>query len=493
MYAVVFTMNAMIEKRFVIPDAGKEDTRALLEYAVKKGFREIDFRFTDLWGKEHHKTCLTGWLARCYEGNEYIGFDGSSIRGWKEIYDSDMLLSPDASTAFIDPFYSSPTIAVRCNVYDPATGKPYELDPRSIALKAEEYLRAYIGEDSVAYFGPEPEFFIFDKVLVTDVEGHKVVKIFSREMPSDENVLHNAMPKGGYEPIIADKLQDIRSEMARTMEDLGIVIECHHHEVARAGQAEIDPHYGTLTAMADTLQLMRYVVHNVARKHGMVATYMPKIFSDDNGSGMHVHQSIWKDGVPLFAGNKLYGLSELAIAYAAGIIEHGPSLYAFTNPTTNSAARLKPGFEAPTYLALALSNRSAAIRIPNYTPANPKAKRIEVRFPDPTANPYLALTAMLLAGIDGIRKGLQKVPIVEKKDMAHLSLEEREFIKELPASLTEAHGHLEKDKSWLAGIISEDVIKSLHRKAEDDTRELGALKDAPLERRLVKEWEMYIV
>ncbi len=496
-------MFCVDEKSFIpmfIPDTAKNDVRSLLEYAAQKGIREIDFRFTDLWGRDHHKSYLTYFLKKYTGisnsegdlGSRCVGFDGSSIRGWKNIYESDMLLLPDASTAFIDPFYTSPTIAVRCNVYDPATEKPYELDPRSIALKAEEYLRSMLGENAIAYFGPEPEFFIFDKVILSG-EDNKNVKIFSREVPSEDNVFHNARLKEGYFPILADKLQDVRSDMVRTMEDLGITIECQHHEVARAGQAEIDPRYSTLTAMADTLQLMKYVIYNIARKHGMVATFMPKVFANDNGSGMHVHQSIWAGEVPLFAGKGLYGLSDLALEYAAGIIKHGPSIYPFTNPTTNSAARLKPGFEAPTYLAMSFSNRSAAIRIPNYEPNNPKAKRLEVRFPDATANPYLAFTAMLLAGLDGIKKGLREFPIVEKKDIGHLSPEEKQGIHELPPSLTEAHKHLANDISWLAEIIPSEVVGALRKKADDDAQELEELRDSPLERRLVKEFELYMV
>ncbi len=490
----------------IIPEEDKQHPKALLEYAVKNNIREIDFRFTDLWGTEHHKTYMTSWLKNhtgmgsdTENNNSSVGFDGSSIKGWKEIYESDMLMVPDVKTAFIDPFYASPTIVVRTTIHEP-DGTPYELDPRGIALKAEQYLRSLHLADT-AYFGPEPEFFIFDKVMRKAGKIH----ILSEEVSSDNDPLHHADLKRGYFPVISDRQQDIRSEMVRTMEDLGIIVECQHHEVACAGQAEIDPRYNTLVAMADMLMLMRSVVQGVARKHGKIATYMPKIFADDNGSGMHVHQSLWKEGKPLFAGEGKYGLSDLALAYAAGIIEHGPALYAFTNPTTNSALRLVPGFEAPTYLALSISNRSAAIRIPNYEPTNPCAKRLEVRFPDPTANPYLALSAMLLAGLDGIQKEMKYVPIVEKKDLGHdLSPEEKQSIKELPPTVLKAHDILQKDNAWLAGVIPISLVDILRAKAGEDSGIIATIKTKKeyaemslperkeyLKRRLAKEFELY--
>lgn len=489
----------------IIPEEHKQHPKALLEYAVQNGIREIDFRFTDIWGIDHHKTYLTSWLknntgmGNDTENNSSVGFDGSSIKGWKEIYESDMLMIPDVKTAFIDPFYASPTIAVRTTIHEP-DGTPYDLDPRGIALKAEQYLRSLSIADT-AYFGPEPEFFIFDRVQ----RSWGKITMHSEEEPHDHDPLHHASLKRGYFPIIADKQQNIRSEMVRTMEDLGIIVECQHHEVARAGQAEIDPRYTTLTAMADTLMLMRYVVQSVARKHGKIATYMPKIFADDNGSGMHVHQSLWKRGNPLFAGDEKYGLSDLALAYAAGIIEHGSALYAFTNPTTNSALRLIPGFEAPTYLALSISNRSAAIRIPNYEPTNPHAKRLEVRFPDPTANPYLACTAMLLAGLDGIQKEMKNVPVVEKKDLGHdLTVEEKQVIRELPPNLLKAHDALSNDHAWLAGVVPTSLIDILRTKAAADSEIIAKIKTKKeykdmtlserkeyMKKRLAKECELY--
>ncbi|MBI4441218.1 type I glutamate--ammonia ligase [Candidatus Woesearchaeota archaeon] len=480
--------------KYVLPDAAKESPKKLLEYAVAQGIQEIDFRFTDLWGKEHHKTYMTSWLKEHSDlGKDDghgtpagVGFDGSSIPGWKKIYESDMLMVPDVKTAFIDPFYQSPTIVVRTTIHEPS-GESYELDPRTIALRAEKHLRSLQLERMVAdtaYFGPEPEFFIFDAVSMKD--GALVID--SNEKPG-KLLDHCASLKEGYFPVIADKQQDIRSEMVRTMEDLGLVIECQHHEVARTGQAEIDPRYGTLTAMADTLQLMKYVIHQVARKHGKFATFMPKIFTDDNGSGMHVHQSLWGNDKPLFAGDAHFGLSKLALAYAAGIIAHGTGLYAFTNPTTNSALRLVPGFEAPTYLALSISNRSAAIRIPNYEPSNPCAKRLEVRFPDPAANPYLAFTAMLLAGLDGITQGLHEVPTVGKKDLGHdLTCAEKRAIKELPGNLLTAHAALTTDKKWLTDVIPEGVVAALHDKALRDTEWIG---NREKQERIAKEFELY--
>ncbi|MGA0825387.1 MAG: type I glutamate--ammonia ligase, partial [Burkholderiaceae bacterium] len=366
----------------------------------------VDFRFTDTRGKEQHVSVPAAMVDDDkFEAGH--AFDGSSIAGWKGIEASDMLLMPDPDTAVLDPFREESTLNITCDVIEPSDGKGYELDPRSLAKRAEAFLKAS-GVGDTVFFGPEPEFFIFDGVTWTcDMSGSSV-KVKTEEGSWSSgidyeggNLGHRPAVKGGYFPVPpVDSLQDIRSEMCLILEQMGVPVEVHHHEVAGAGQCEIGTKFSTLTQRADWNQILKYVVMNVAASYGKTATFMPKPVVGDNGSGMHCHQSVWKDGQNLFAGNGYAGLSDFALYYIGGIIKHARALNAITNPGTNSYKRLVPGFEAPVKLAYSARNRSASIRIPYVS--NPKGRRIEVRFPDPTANPYLAFSAMLMAGLDGV-------------------------------------------------------------------------------------------
>lgn len=423
----------------------------------------VDFRFTDTKGKEQHVSVPVSAFdeSKFTEGH---AFDGSSIAGWKGIDASDMLLMPDASTANIDPFMDETTLLLSCDVIEPATGKGYDRDPRSLARRAEAYLKSS-GLGDVAYFGPEPEFFIFDSVTWNiDMSGASV-KIHSEEAPwaSDRdyeggNMAHRPAVKGGYFPVPpVDSLQDIRSSMCLALEEMGVPVEVHHHEVAAPGQCEIGTKFAPLVQRADWTQILKYVVHNVAHSYGKTATFMPKPVVGDNGSGMHVHQSVWKDGKNLFAGNGYAGLSEFALYYIGGIIKHAKALNAITNPGTNSYKRLVPGFEAPVKLAYSARNRSAAIRIPFVQ--SDKARRIEVRFPDPTANPYLAFSALLMAGLDGVQNKIHPGEASDK-DLYHLSPEEDAKIPAPAASLEEALAALDKDREFLTrgGVFSNEMI-----------------------------------
>jgi glutamine synthetase len=423
----------------------------------------VDFRFTDTRGKEQHVSVPVSAFdeSKFTEGH---AFDGSSIAGWKGIDASDMLLMPDASTANIDPFMDETTLLLSCDVIEPATGKGYDRDPRSLARRAEAYLKSS-GVGDTAYFGPEPEFFIFDSVTWNvDMSGASV-KIHSEEAPwstgrdyDGGNMGHRPAVKGGYFPVPpVDSLQDIRSSMCLALEEMGVPVEVHHHEVAAPGQCEIGTRFAPLVQRADWTQILKYVVHNVAHSYGKTATFMPKPVVGDNGSGMHVHQSIWKDGKNLFAGNGYAGLSETALYYIGGIIKHAKALNAITNPGTNSYKRLVPGFEAPVKLAYSARNRSAAIRIP-YVQSD-KARRIEVRFPDPTANPYLAFAALLMAGLDGIQNKIHPGEASDK-DLYHLSPEEDAKIPAPAASLEEALAALDKDREFLTrgGVFSNEMI-----------------------------------
>ncbi|MBI0415535.1 MAG: type I glutamate--ammonia ligase, partial [Nitrosospira sp.] len=367
----------------------------------------VDLRFTDTRGKEQHVT-VPAHAFNVDKFEDGHAFDGSSIAGWKGIQASDMLLMPDPDTANMDPFMDEPTLLLTCDVVEPLNGQGYNRDPRSLAKRGEAYLKS-TGIGDTVYFGPEPEFFIFDSVTWhTDMSGCSV-KIGSEEAAWNSiekyesgNIGHRPMVKGGYFPVPpVDSLQDIRSAMCLALEEMGVEVEVHHHEVATAGQCEIGTKYNSLVKRADWTQILKYVVHNIAHSYGKTATFMPKPIVGDNGSGMHVHQSIWKNNQNLFSGNGYAGLSEMALYYIGGIIKHAKALNAITNPSTNSYKRLVPGFEAPINLAYSVSNRSAAIRIP-YTNSQ-KGRRIEVRFPDPTANPYLAFTALMMAGLDGIQ------------------------------------------------------------------------------------------
>jgi len=440
--------------------------KEVLEYAKKNNVAVVDLRFTDFPGQWQHCSYPIGEVSEeTFEDG--MGFDGSSIRGWQAINESDMLMVPDSSTAFIDPFLEHPTLVLICNIEDPITREPYSRDPRWVARKAENHLKS-TGFGDTAYFGPEAEFFLFSDARFSTGPDHGFYSIDSPEgawnsgrEEAGGNLAYKPRHKEGYFPVPPlDSQQDVRSEMVLTMEKLGIAVEAHHHEVATAGQAEIDMRYSTLVAMADQLLLYKYVVKNVARRRGLTATFMPKPVFDDNGSGMHTHQSIWKGGKPLFAGDGYAGLSELGLHYIGGILKHSRALAAFSNPTTNSYKRLVPGFEAPVNLAMSSRNRSASCRIPMYS-SSPKAKRIEVRYPDPAANPYLTFSAMLMAGLDGIENKIDPGEPLDKNIYA-LSPEEVEGIPVMPASLDESLDELEADHEFLlkGDVFTRDVIET---------------------------------
>ena len=423
----------------------------------------VDFRFTDTRGKEHHVSVPVSAFGE-EKFSEGHAFDGSSIAGWKGIEASDMLLMPDPATAKMDPFMDEPTLLLTCDVLEPSTGKGYDRDPRSLAKRAEAYLKS-TGLGDVAYFGPEPEFFIFDAVeWKVDMSG-SYCKIFSEEAAwsTDQkfeggNLGHRPTVKGGYFPVPpVDQLQDIRSAMCMAMEDMGVVVEVHHHEVANAGQCEIGTKFAPLVQRADWLQVMKYVIHNVAHNYGKTATFMPKPIVGDNGSGMHVHQSVWKDGKNLFAGNGYAGLSEFALYYIGGVIKHARALNAITNPGTNSYKRLVPGFEAPVKLAYSAKNRSASIRIPYV--ANPKGRRVEARFPDPLMNPYLGFAALLMAGLDGVENKIHPGEAATK-DLYHLPPEEDKLVPTVCHSLDQALEYLDKDRAFLTkgGVFTDGYI-----------------------------------
>ncbi len=435
----------------------------------------IDFRFTDTRGKEHHVTVPISH----FDENKFTdghAFDGSSIAGWKGIEASDMQLMPDPDTANIDPFFEEPTLILTCDVVEPGDGKPYERDPRSLAKRAEAYMKAS-GLGDAAYFGPEPEFFIFDSVRwQVDMSGC-FYKIDSEEASWNTgreyehgNSGYRPTVKGGYFPTPPiDSMQDMRSEMCLVLESLGIPVEVHHHEVAQA-QMEIGTKFSTLVQRADWLQLQKYVIQNVAHSYGKTATFMPKPIVGDNGSGMHVHQSVWKGGKNLFAGDGYAGLSEFALFYIGGIIKHARALNAITNPGTNSYKRLVPGFEAPVKLAYSAKNRSASIRIPHV--ANPKGRRIEARFPDPLANPYLAFTALLMAGLDGVENKIHPGEAATK-DLYHLPPEEDAKIPTVCSSLEQALDYLDKGRAFLlkGGVFTETYIDAyIELKMQDVTR-----------------------
>jgi len=423
----------------------------------------VDFKFMDLIGTWQHFTIpLSEYTEEIFE--EGLGFDGSSIRGWQAINASDMLVMPDASTATMDPFCAAPTLSLICNIVDPITKEDYTRDPRNIARKAEAYLKS-TGIGDVAYFGPEPEFFVFDDVRFDQNahEGYYHVDsaegIWNSGKSEGPNLAYKPRHKEGYFPAPPiDSQQDLRQEMVQYMEKVGIRVERQHHEVATAGQAEIDMRFLSLVKMGDALQWFKYVVKNVAKRHGKTATFMPKPIFGDNGSGMHVHQSIWKGEKPLFAGDGYGGLSEMAMHYIAGILTHASALCAIVAPTANSYRRLVPGFEAPVNLAYSARNRSAAVRIPMYSPS-PKAKRIEVRFPDPSSNGYLAFAALLMAGLDGIERKLNPGDPLDK-DIYSLTPEELANVPSVPGSLEGSILALEKDHAFLlkGDVFTEDLI-----------------------------------
>ncbi len=435
----------------------------------------VDFRFTDTRGKEQHVTVpISAFSEEKFTGGH--AFDGSSIAGWKGIEASDMQLMPDPDTANIDPFFEEPTLILTCDVVEPGDGKPYERDPRSLAKRAEAYMKAS-GLGDAAYFGPEPEFFIFDSVRwQVDMSGC-FCKIESEEASWNTgkeyehgNSGYRPTVKGGYFPTPPiDSFQDMRSEMCLILESLGIPVEVHHHEVAQA-QMEIGTKFSTLVQRADWLQLQKYVIQNVAHSYGKTVTFMPKPIVGDNGSGMHVHQSVWKGGKNLFAGDGYAGLSEFALFYIGGIIKHARALNAITNPGTNSYKRLVPGFEAPVKLAYSAKNRSASIRIPYV--ANPKGRRVEARFPDPLANPYLAFTALLMAGLDGVENKIHPGEAATK-DLYHLPPEEDAKIPTVCSSLEQALEYLDKGRAFLTkgGVFTDTYIDAyIDLKMQEVTR-----------------------
>ncbi|MEO8384905.1 MAG: type I glutamate--ammonia ligase [Betaproteobacteria bacterium] len=448
----------------------------VLKMVKENEIKFIDFRFTDTKGKEQHVSVPVKAFGE-EKFSEGHAFDGSSIAGWKGIEASDMILMPDPDSAFVDPFYDEPTLVLSCDVIEPSTGKGYDRDPRSLGRRAEAYLKAS-GIGDTAYFGPEPEFFIFDAVEWSDNMSGSSCKIYSEEAAwstdgkfEGGNLGHRPTVKGGYFPVPpVDQLQDIRSAMCTALEDVGVEVEVHHHEVANAGQCEIGTKFETLVKRADWNQRLKYVVQNVAHSYGKTATFMPKPIVGDNGSGMHVHQSIWKDGKNLFAGNGYAGLSEFALYYIGGIIKHARALNAITNPGTNSYKRLVPGFEAPVKLAYSARNRSASIRVP-YVQSD-KARRIEVRFPDPTANPYLAFAAMMMAGLDGVQNKIHPGDPSDK-NLYDLSPEEDAKIPTVCSSLEQALDYLDKDREFLTrgGVFSNEMIDAyIELKNQEVTR-----------------------
>ena len=438
--------------------------REVLDFAKKNKVEMVDLKFVDLVGTWQHFSAPTSELTLDLF-KDGAGFDGSSIRGWKAIQNSDMLVFPDPNTARLDPFNEIPTLSMVCNVQDPITRASYERDPRGVAQRAEQYLKSTrIGD--LSYWGPEAEFFVFDHASYDQTSNSGYYFIDSEEGiwnsgDDGHNLGSRPRHKEGYFPVApTDTQQDIRSEMVREMEKAGIHVEKHHHEVATGGQAEIDLRFDTLLSMADKMMMYKYIVKNVARRHGKTATFMPKPLFQDNGTGMHTHQSIWKDGKPSFAGKEYAGVSKNCLYYIGGVLKHASALAAFTNPTTNSYKRLTPGFEAPVLLAYSSRNRSAGIRIPMYS-TSPKAKRIEVRFPDPSANCYLAFSAMLMAGLDGIQNKIDPGEAMDK-NLYDLAPEEASNIPTVPASLDEALDNLENDYQFLlkGGVFSEDLVEA---------------------------------
>ncbi len=459
--------------------------REALELAKKNKALMVDLKFVDFPGIWQHFSIPIEELS---EGvfKEGLGFDGSSIRGWQAINNSDMLVMPDANTAVMDPFMKVPTLSLICNIVDPISREPYSRDPRYIAQKAEKYLKSTkIGD--TAYIGPEAEFFIFDTARF-DQNSHSGYYFID----SDEGVWNSGQEganraykprhKEGYFPVSpTDAQDDIRTEMVLEMQKMGIPVERQHHEVATAGQAEIDIRFDSLVNMGDKLMMFKYIVKNVAKRHNKTVTFMPKPLFGDNGSGMHTHQSIWKDGKPLFAGKEYAGVSQMCLYYIGGVLKHAGALAAITNPTTNSYKRLTPGFEAPVNLAYSSRNRSAGIRIPMYSPS-PKAKRIEVRFPDPSCNPYLAFAAMLMAGLDGIENKIDPGPAIEK-DLYEMEPAELSRIKTMPGSLDEALENLAADHAFLlkGGVFTKDALNTWMSYKKDKEVDAMRLRPHPYE------------
>jgi glutamine synthetase len=450
-----------------------------MELARKSGAKMVDFKFVDTFGVWQHFSCPVGELTEdIFEDG--LGFDGSSIRGWKSIEASDMLAMPDPATAFIDPFCEVPTLSLTCTIAETGTKEPYNRDPRGIATRAEKYLVS-TGLADQCFIGPEAEFFIFDNVQYDLKNNGCFYTIDSEEgiwnSGRDEmpNLGYKFRYKEGYFPVApADTQQDIRTEMVLVMEQLGLKIERQHHEVATAGQAEIDYRFSPLLSAADQMMVYKYVVRNVAKRHNKTACFMPKPMFGDNGSGMHTHQSLWKKGKPLFAGNEYAGMSQMALYYIGGLLKHAKALCAICNPTTNSYKRLVPGYEAPVNLAYSARNRSAAIRIPTFS-ESPKAKRIEYRPPDPTANPYIAFSALLLAGLDGVINKIDPGEPLDK-NIYELPPEELKKVPNVAGSLPEALDALEKDHEFLlkGDVFTADFIEMWisHKRKEADALRL---------------------
>jgi glutamine synthetase len=462
-----------------------------LKLGEQNGARFVDIRFSDLPGlMQHFSMPFDEFTEDLFE--EGVGFDGSSIRGFQEIQESDMILVPDPDTAVMDPFRQHPTLIINAYVKDPLTGEHYSRDPRYIARKAEDYLKG-TGIADTAYFGPEAEFYIFDSIRFDQNQHSSYHYIDAVEgvwnsgaEEGGKNLGYKPRYKEGYFPVPPmDHYQDLRSEMVVTLRELGIPVEVHHHEVGTAGQGEIDMGFGSLLSMADRLMLYKYVIKNVALQHGKTVTFMPKPIFQDNGSGMHVHQSLWKDGEPLFWDELGYAqISDAARWYIGGILEHAPALIALTNPTTNSFKRLVPGYEAPVNLVYSQRNRSAAVRIPVYS-KSPKAKRIEFRCPDPACNPYLAFSAMMMAGVDGIKNKIEP-PEPMDKDLYDLPPEALAQVPQVPGSLEGALDALEADQEFLleGGVFTPDVIDTwLDYKRTHEVDELR-LRPHP--------WEFYL-
>ncbi len=466
------------------------NAKNVLTYAADQGAKFVSVRFTDLPGAWHHLTFPIEQLSEdSFE--EGFGFDASSLRGWAAINESDMLLVPDAERCWLDPFTEEPTICLIANVVEPITKEGYGLDPRSVAVRAESYLK-FTGLADTVFVGPEAEFFVFDEVSyhndqqsagysLNSEEGHWNTGRSGGNDMSPNNGYH-IRPKEGYVPLAPmDTLIDLRNAISLILGEVGINVECHHHEVATGGQCEIDFKFSNLLHTADNLQLFKYIVKNTSASYGKTATFMPKPLYGDNGSGMHVHQSLWKDGNPLFAGEEYAGLSEMAKFYIGGLLKHAPALIALAAPTTNSYKRLVPGFEAPVNLAYSARNRSAAVRIPMFSPS-PKAKRLEFRPPDPSCNPYITFAALLMAGLDGVQNRIDPGEPLDK-DIYDLSPEELKDVPNLPGSLEEALNALEADHEFLlkGDVFSTDMIERwIKYKRENEVNKLR-LRPHPLE------------
>ncbi len=464
----------------------KAKIEEVLNFVKKNEIKFVDFKFMDFPGQWQHFTVPVSEFDADSFADGY-GFDGSSIRGWKSINESDMLIIPDANTMFVDPFVKEPTISLICDIHEPATKEKYSRCPINIAQKAEAYLKSTGIADTI-YFGPEAEFFVFDDVRFDSTPNSAFYSVDSEEgrwntgKDLGPNLGYRPRYKEGYFPVPpTDALNDLRNEMVLKMQDMGIRVEAQHHEVASGGQCEIDMRFESMIKSADQLQMFKYVAKNTAKAFGKTVTYMPKPIAGDNGSGMHINTSLWKNGKPLFAGGGYAGLSDEGLYFIGGILKHASSLLAITNPLTNSYKRLVPGFEAPVRLAYSQSNRSAAVRIPMYS-SNPKAKRVEFRCPDPSANPYLAFSAVMMAGLDGIMNRIDPGDPLDK-NIYDMSPEELQFVPTTPESLNEALRALEADHEYLlkGDVFTEDVIRTwIDYKFEKEIKPL-ALQPHPFE------------